>query len=208
MTDSDGLVYVLTNEAMPGLVKIGVTLAGDAEGRAGQLYSTGVPLPFDVEYAARVSLPREVERALHNAFRDRRVNPKREFFRIEPDQAVGLLAVFGPDDVTEDVARDLSESVSDEERRAVEKERQRRPPLNFDEMGIPLGAELSFVPDPTVVVTVAEAKKVKMGEEIVSLSQATRDLLGLTYYVAPTRYWTYEGRSLQEIYGETYSAVE
>ena len=48
-----GLIYVLTNEAMPGLVKIGIT-GSDPNSRADQLYTTGVPVPFTVEFAGEV----------------------------------------------------------------------------------------------------------------------------------------------------------
>ncbi len=37
------IVYVLSNAAMPGLVKIGMTASEDAEARLAQLYTTGVP---------------------------------------------------------------------------------------------------------------------------------------------------------------------
>ena len=40
------IVYVLTNPAMPGLVKIGRTAGEDAGARIAQLYTTGVPVPF------------------------------------------------------------------------------------------------------------------------------------------------------------------
>ena len=62
------IVYVLTNPAMPGLVKIGSTVSEDASIRLAQLYSTGVPFPFNLEFAAKVSNCDEVERALHRAF--------------------------------------------------------------------------------------------------------------------------------------------
>ena len=42
----EGSVYVLTNPAMPNMVKIGKTTR-DVELRLADLYSTGVPLPFD-----------------------------------------------------------------------------------------------------------------------------------------------------------------
>ena len=41
----EGSVYVLTNPAMPNMVKIGKTTR-DVELRLADLYSTGVPLPF------------------------------------------------------------------------------------------------------------------------------------------------------------------
>lgn len=207
-SSGDSYVYVLTNEAMPGLVKIGITGADDPEDRAAQLYSTGVPLPFDVEFAAVVSSARTVEHALHNAFRDHRVNPKREFFRISADQAIGILALFDVQDVTSTVATTIGAGVSDEERRAVEKERARRPPLNFEEMQIPVGAVLVFTRDESVSATVVDARKVEIAGEHVSLSPATRDLLGRDYYVQPTPYWTYNGRLLTEIYDETYTYID
>tara|TARA_B100000780_G_scaffold162481_1_gene113595 strand:+ start:237 stop:377 length:141 start_codon:yes stop_codon:yes gene_type:complete len=39
-------VYVLTNDSMPGLVKIGRT-SGSIEKRMRDLYKTGVPIPFN-----------------------------------------------------------------------------------------------------------------------------------------------------------------
>ena len=40
---------MLTNEAMPRLVKIGVTQANDPQSRIADLYTTGVPFPFELE---------------------------------------------------------------------------------------------------------------------------------------------------------------
>ena len=91
MSSSLSIVYVLTNSAMPGLVKIGYTSQDDANSRIAQLYTTGVPVPFTIEYACKVQNAEEVEKALHVAFGPNRINPKREFFRIEPDQAIAIL---------------------------------------------------------------------------------------------------------------------
>ena len=52
---SEGIVYVLTNPAMPGMVKIWKT-GREVEARLNDLYTTGVPLPFECTYAARVLL--------------------------------------------------------------------------------------------------------------------------------------------------------
>lgn len=85
------IVYVLTNPAMPGLIKIGRTTQEDANSRIAQLYGTGVPVPFRLEFACKVPNSDEVETALHIAFAPWRVNPKREFFRMEADQAIAIL---------------------------------------------------------------------------------------------------------------------
>ena len=62
------IVYVLTNPAMPGFVKIGKTFIEDVSVRLQQLYTTGVPFPFDLAFACKVPNADEVERALHRAF--------------------------------------------------------------------------------------------------------------------------------------------
>ena len=62
-------VCVLTNPAMPGIVKIGMTRASDAGERIATLSnSRAIPLPFDFVYACNVPDARKVEQALHLAF--------------------------------------------------------------------------------------------------------------------------------------------
>lgn len=87
-----GYVYILTNPAMPGLIKIGKTRL-NPEDRANQLQTTGVPRGFQVEYACHTPDPEAVEQAMHVAFGPRRVNDRREFFEIEPAQAIALLSL-------------------------------------------------------------------------------------------------------------------
>ena len=197
-------VYVLTNPAMPGMVKIGRTSADDPADRASSLYTTGVPLPFEVEFAARVEDMALVESVLHNAFRDSRVNPKREFFRIEPDQVIRILELLNLEDATEEVRSEVTGVVGPDEQAASDRYKSRRPVLNFEEMGIPTGSVLTMERDASLTVEVVEPRKVFHDGEAVGLSRATRDLLGLDYYVAPTRFWLFKGRSLNDIYNETY----
>ena len=96
------IVYVLTNPAMPGIVKIGMTDRPDVQRRMGDLYTTGVPLPFDCVIAREIEHREaaEIERALHTAFGPNRVNPSREFFQVEPEQVEVLLRVMPGQDVT------------------------------------------------------------------------------------------------------------
>lgn len=75
------IIYILTNEAMPGYVKIGFT-NGSLNDRLRQLDRTGVPLPFEVYYACEVKNARNDEQWLHAIFSDRRVRDSREFFKI------------------------------------------------------------------------------------------------------------------------------
>jgi hypothetical protein len=59
----NGIVYILTNEAMPGLIKIGCT-TDDLANRVRGLFTTGVPLAFEVFYACEVADIDRVERKL------------------------------------------------------------------------------------------------------------------------------------------------
>jgi hypothetical protein len=200
------IVYVLSNPAMPGLVKIGRASHDDANTRIAQLYSTGVPVPFTIEFAGRVTNAEEVEKALHTAFAPNRVNPKREFFRIDPEQAIAILKLLHTEDATTEILQQPTD-LDQQSIAAAEHLKSRRPPLNFVEMSIPIGASLQSVHDDTTVIVVS-AKKVIMGNEEMSLSAATRRVLGLEYNVAPSPHWTYQGHLLREIYEETYGEPE
>ena len=96
------IVYVLTNPAMPGIVKIGMTERDDVTRRMSELFSTGVPLPFECIIARQLDDVQAtlVENALHTAFDPHRINPSREFFQIDAEQVEALLQVMPGQDVT------------------------------------------------------------------------------------------------------------
>ncbi len=90
-----GIVYVLSNKSMPGMVKIGITNKLDMRDRLSGLFSTGVPLPFKCELAFEVDDEAAVERALHDVLDRQRVNPNREFFKVESDKLRPILELLG-----------------------------------------------------------------------------------------------------------------
>jgi hypothetical protein len=151
-----------------------------------------------------------VETSLHKAFYPYRVNPKREFFEIDPDQAIVILRLSSKKDVTPTVRAEIDKSVSTAEKEASENYKKRRPPLNFVQMGIPIGAKLVFTYNDVVAEAyVSSDRKVKPSDsdEEKSLTQITRENLDLDYNTQPTRYWSYEGKSLNAYYNETYTFV-
>jgi hypothetical protein len=85
-------VYVLSNPSMPGLIKIGRTVAVDQ--RITQLSCvTSVPLPFVLEYEDVPVDDAEVERIAHRLLAAHRVNPAREFFRVSVELAIETVQV-------------------------------------------------------------------------------------------------------------------
>lgn len=80
-----GWVYVITNKAMPDLVKVGYSTK-DPMLRAKELDGTGIPHAFEVVYDALVLGPREVEQKAHKVLVGFREG--KEWFRCSVDVAV------------------------------------------------------------------------------------------------------------------------
>tara|TARA_R110000824_G_C14953044_1_gene651143 strand:+ start:129 stop:665 length:537 start_codon:yes stop_codon:yes gene_type:complete len=76
-----GRVYILTNQSMPGLVKIGKTTRS-VEQRAAELHQTGVPTPFKVGFDIFTPDCAELELRAHEKFAGVRVSDSREFFAV------------------------------------------------------------------------------------------------------------------------------
>ena len=86
--DIRGWVYVISNEAMPGLFKVGFSTK-DPHLRARELNHTGSPQPYVVEYDALVRAPRETEQRIHKVLRDKRDG--KEWFRCSLGEAVAAI---------------------------------------------------------------------------------------------------------------------
>ena len=206
MSEKSEIVYVLANEAMPNLIKIGKTKRKDLQARMSELYTTGVPFPFECLWAGEVKDCNHIEKIIHNAFVDKRVNLKREFFNVRPEQVIPLLQVIAEKEITSDVNNALVKDLSEEEQNAAKK--LRRSKMNFEEMGIPDGAVLVFVKNKEIRVYVNGIDKVLYNNQETSLTPLTRELLNLSYNVQPSRYWTYEDKTLRDIYEDTYTSIE
>lgn len=81
-----GYVYILTNDAMPGLVKIGRT-SRDVDLRASELWQTGVPQRFEVFWSCKTPDCVQLEAYVHGDLRKYRVSKSREFFKIDEFEA-------------------------------------------------------------------------------------------------------------------------
>lgn len=196
-----GIVYVLTNDAMPGIIKIGRTDRNDVQDRVAELNrSSAAPLPFVVHYAGEVADSSSVESILHELFSSERRNPRREFFWMQPERVVTAMSLARPKDVTPGREQYL-DAQSQEELVSVER---RRPPFRFSMVRIPVGATLSFSRKPEIQATVVDDRMVEFDGERMSLSPAAVKafgLIGISLQYGPQgpAYWTYEGRLLTEI---------
>ena len=187
---------------MPDLIKIGRT-DGLLVERVRQLSSVpGVPLPFEVFFAAEVADSVGWERALHEAFDDRRINARREFFRLSPDKPTAVLKMAHAVNVTP--AFDIVDSP--EEQEALDRERQRASRFSFTQVGIQVGATLHSVFNDEATAEVIDDLGISFEGQRHSLSSAALILAhrsGLNWKVIRgPQYWKYEGKTLVEIRDE------
>jgi hypothetical protein len=191
-------VYILINEAMPGLIKIGRTTTSVKQ-RISELNSpAGIPLPFTCYYAARVEDCVKVERKLHEAFGDHRVRDKREFFWLSPHRAQAALELAALEDVTP--REEIIDEFPEDAERGLIRETNRRVLPTFSQYQIPLGSTLHLTKDSNITATVDGERSVSYNGESMSLSAAALQglrQLGYNWKSAHgAAYWEYEGETV------------
>jgi len=190
-------VYILTNEAMPGIIKIGMTTT-PIENRMLQLDTTGVPIPFECYYAARVNDQKRVEKALHEAFGDHRVRKSREFFRLDPYKAKVILELVAEEEVTPKA--DVVADAADEE--ALVEARKRRSRFTFSSAKVPVGATLEFSKGEGYTAIVLDDSNIDFRGQVTSLSASAQLImkeLGYTWVATQgPAFWLYEGETLKD----------
>lgn len=80
-----GFVYILTNQSMPNMVKVGKSIKVPTE-RAKELDTTGVPTPFEVQYYAFFDDMDAAERGAHNRLST--YHHRKEFFNTDVPTAI------------------------------------------------------------------------------------------------------------------------
>ena len=195
------IVYVLTNDAMPGYVKIGIT--DNLTQRMSSLYSTSVPLPFKCYYAAEVEDAEKVEEALFRGFGDFRANTKREFLQISPNRIQSIIELVAQKDVTPKNEYFVpSEDLTDTEVEADEL-MAKSTRYSFSSLGISTGTKLIFTKDSNIFCTVVNDKEVDLDGTNLTLSKAALISLHKVGYRWKTargsEYWLYNGVPITEL---------
>ena len=215
-----GIVYALTNPAMPDLVRIGMTK--NLPKRLKSLFTSGVPYPFEVHCAVEVENAKEVEDLLHEVFEKSRVRTKtkRDFFEVDPETvfaAMRLTLAAGGMMVKDDHIVEGGENAEEEEEflepseiteediEARNEQVRRRGNINLERLGIPTDGSvvLTFVRDDNVTVTVTGPKEVEYRGDKMSLSGAAEKVLTDVYKEPGPRsgplYWKHKGELLSHL---------
>lgn len=88
--ENPGYVYILSNESLPNVLKIGYTQNSPYQ-RQAELYTTGLPTPFVVEKFFFVEDACVCEELVHIRLNRSRVSDDREFFKVEIDKATRVV---------------------------------------------------------------------------------------------------------------------
>lgn len=186
------IIYILTNPAMEGYIKIGRTT--NLQRRLPELDNTSVPVPFECIFAIEVE-DRNAEKLVHDAFDDFRVRPNREFFEMSPERAISALRLTGGNEVLLEQAPLEKEDIA-----ALEKAKKRRDRFSFTLVDIEVGSELNFYKDETIVCTVVANNRVEFNSQIMSLSQAAFEAITSLGYnwsaISGPAFWCYNGETL------------
>lgn len=214
-----GIVYILTNPSMQGLVKIGRTATQSVRARINQLsQASGVPTPFECYFAAEVSDAPFVERQLHQIFDDVRVQKiqkrkrgAKEFFKVDAEKVKMTLQLAALREITVDDKINAEHkpkkkykhvpSCQTQKLNILQDKSSRRPRIQLLDLDIPLGALLHFSRDQQITATVVDNHHVLFRGEKMTLSGAALQIvheLGYSWKtINGSQHWLFEKETLE-----------
>jgi len=194
------IVYILTNESMPEIIKVGIT--ENLERRIKELDNTSTPLPFECYYAVEVDNASTIEKKMHQGLDVYRVRQNREFFSISPEKAKSFLEIaeiMGGRNVTP--TTEIVNEVQDSQ--ALSNAKKIRERFNFKIINIEPGTILEFIKDRTITCEVVDDTKVRFRDEVVSLTRSALTIIQEMGYdwdrISGPTYWSLNGETLSEI---------
>ena len=215
MKSTDGIVYAVSNrslwlpereddEELLPIIKIGRTAPPTPSAlkrRMGQLFTTNIVLPFDLEYAKAVEDCHKAESKLHKIFSHARINPNREFFRIDIESIIAVLDLYPGKEVTFDGDETSAKiTQSDIDARNKEEAVVSRGRFSFDYLGIPIGEKLVSTYDSSKTAKVVGGGNVEYNGKIMSIhaaaKQVQRQTTNADHRITGSTRWKYKGATL------------
>ena len=215
MEKEKGFVYILTNESFrEDWVKIGRS-SRPVDVRSKELDNTAVPLPFKIYATIQTIKYVDVERIVHkqiDRLTDLRIRQNREFFNVEPSQALDILLDLATaiDDAIvmqyiDDKPTQLYPTINNEKPKVLKQEQrhQLRKPFEFAMVGLKDGDIITFAP-LGIQVKVNGKNKIEFEGRLWSLSAFTGTYLPAEKqnnsgaYQGP-KYFTYNNKTLWDL---------
>jgi hypothetical protein len=129
----------------------------------------------------------------------------KEFYAMTPEEAYALLECIAKISGTTGSLKRMKpegHEILDEKIAEEVREMVRKGPFRFTECGIPIGATIEYVEDPSVTATVIDDRKIEFQGETTSVSALAQKLKKFDHAVQGTLWFTYKGRRLKDIRDE------
>ena len=206
-----GVIYILTNPSFPDYIKIGY--ATNIEQRLKQLNRSET-----IPYAFRVYAIYEVEsdltdKELHKLIDS--LNPGlrtietfdgkqrvKEFYAMSAEDAYSLLECIAKISGTTDRLKKMKpegHEVEDEIVAAEVSAEARRGPFKFSECNIPVGSEIAYIEDPSIVATVLDDRHILYNGQTTSMSALAQALKQFDHPVQGPLWFCYKGEKLADL---------
>lgn len=213
MSESKGVIYILTNPSFPEYVKIGY--ADDINKRLQQLNrSECIPFAFRV-YATYEVSSRLSDLKLHSIID--KLNPNlrsvesfngkqciREFYAMSPEDAYAILdaiaEMHGCGDKLKLIRPSAEEAAAEATAQEIDTEStERASNFSFSKCQIPVGDMIEYCDDASIKAKVVDDRNVEYNGEIMSLTALAKLLSGKKYSIAGPKFFKYKGEWLNDI---------
>lgn len=213
MSESQGVIYILTNPSFPEYVKIGY--ADDINRRLQQLNrSECIPFAFRV-YATYEVSSRLSDLKLHSIID--KLNPNlrsvesfngkqrvREFYAMSPEDAYAILdaiaEMHGCGDKLKLIQPSAEEAAAEAAAQEIDTESSERAAnFSFTKCQIPVGDYIEYYDDSAIMAKVVDDRNVEYNGETMSLTALAKLLSGKKYSIAGPKFFKYKGEWLNDI---------
>lgn len=213
MSDTKGVIYILTNPSFPNYVKIGY--ADDVNERLKQLNRSEC-IPFAFRIYATYEVDSRLSDLKVHAIIDK-LNPdlrsidmfngqkrKKEFYAMSPEDAYEILEAIAEINGMTDRLKRYTMSADETNDKSVAEEviknsAAKASNFSFAMCGLEIGERIEFYNDSTITATIVDDKHVEYAGQTMSLTALAKMLTGTDGNIAGPRYFKYKGEWLNDI---------
>jgi len=127
MEGKEGWIFVLGNEAMPGLLKIGFSLIDPAIEAEELSNGAALPLPYIVKFKALAVNAHKLEQEVRDRLEDKRIKNSPDFFRCslnEVTQLIRQLSELKYEHLDEETSEDIERTKRSDQRERLAQQKQ------------------------------------------------------------------------------------
>ena len=194
-----GYIYILTNKSFKdNCIKIGYSV--DVERRVKDLSGSGLPYDYEIYCTYEIPASQKADKSLHRLIQmlnpSLRITPNREFFDIAPEVAYKMFEEMAVMHGREDKLKLYKNDEIDKE-----ESHKRGEPFSFTKCQIPVGSEIVYIHDVSVVAKVIDDRKIEYQGEIMYMTTLAKKLTNKSVIRGPECF-KYNGILLPEYYNK------